>query len=56
MDDISITKEEYTRLVYLQARVDALTAYVNRSKYSIERCLIGDILGFSANEVEDGTD
>lgn len=43
--------KDYVRLVRLEARVNTLIAYVKREKYSVDRHLICEMLGF---EVEDG--
>lgn len=43
---ITIPFDEYRRLVATEARVQALMAYVNRTKYDVERELVGGMLGF----------
>lgn len=43
---IQISPIEYKRLVGVEARAQALMAYVNHTKYSVDRELIGGILGF----------
>lgn len=53
---VNITALEYKRLVGLEARTQALMAYVNRTKYSVDRELIGGILGFQVSEVKDESD
>lgn len=51
---ITVPMQKYERLVALEAKVGSLMAYVNRTKYSVDRGLIGGILGFCVNEVKDG--
>lgn len=43
--------KDYERLIKMEARVNALIAYVKREKYNVDRNLICEMLGF---EVEDG--
>lgn len=51
---IAIPKQKYEHMIALEAKVGSLMAYVNRTKYSVDRGLIGGILGFCVNEVKDG--
>lgn len=52
---VTIPLEEYKRLASIEAKVQSLIACVNRSKYGVDRALIGSILGFVVYE-EDKTD
>lgn len=51
---IEVAPQEYKRLVQLEAKVQALMAYVNHTEYSVDRGLIGKMLGFAVNGVNDG--
>lgn len=53
---IEVSPTEYRRLLQLEAKVQALMAYVNHTEYSVDRGLIGKMLGFSVNGRNDGTD
>lgn len=46
--------KDYARLIKMEARVNALMNHVRNEKYSVDKKLICDILGFDMNEVEDG--
>lgn len=53
---IEVSPAEYRRLLQIEAKVQSLMAYVNRTRYSVDREMIGGILGFTVNEVKHGTD
>lgn len=53
---IEVSEEEYINLVRLESKVQSLMAYVNRTRFSVDREMIGGILGFTVNEVKDGKD
>lgn len=48
--------KDYARLIKMEARVNALIDYVRGEKYSVERKVIEEILGFSENGGNDGAD
>lgn len=51
---IEVAPQEYKRLVQLEAKVQALMAFVGHTEYSVDRGLIGKMLGFTVNGVNDG--
>lgn len=53
---IHVSTQRYDRLIQTEAKVHSLMTYVNRTRYSVDREMIGGILGFTVNEVEDGAD
>lgn len=53
---ITVPTEKYDRLIQAEARIQTMISYVNHTRYSIDREVIGAILGFTVNEVKDGTD
>lgn len=53
---IEVSPAEYRQLLQIEAKAQSLMAYVNCTKYSVDRKIIGGILGFTVNEVKDGTD
>lgn len=53
---ISVSTQKYDRLIQIEAKVQALMAFVNHTEYSVDRKLIGSMLGFSVGGVKDGTD
>lgn len=53
---IEVSPADYRRLLQIEAKVQSLMAYVNRTRYSVDREIICGILGFTVNEVKDGTD
>lgn len=52
-ETVKVAPSEYKRLIQLEAKVQSLMGFANRTKYSVEREMIGGILGFSVNEVKD---
>lgn len=52
-NNVTIPLTEYKRLISMDAKVQSLIAYINREKFSIERDLIGAMLGFSVNTRRD---
>lgn len=52
---VTISLDEYKRLVQIEARAKALMDYAVREKYSISGDMIVGILGIPVIEVEDGT-
>lgn len=53
---ITVPVEKYDSFVKAEAKMQSLMDYVNHTKYSVEREIIGYILGFTVDEVKDGTD
>lgn len=53
MGDITISIEEYKRLLEASIRIDIFADYVNNQKYSIEREKCGGYLGFNVKNKED---
>lgn len=51
--NITITTEEYKKLLEASVRVSVFADYVNQSKYSIEREDCGRFLGFEVVEHEE---
>lgn len=51
---IHISAQRYDVLIQTEAKVQSLMAYVNRTRCSVDRDMIGGILGFTVNEVKDG--
>lgn len=53
MDNITITTEEYKRLLATSIKVEIFADFVNRSRYSISREDCGMYLGFKIEDKED---
>lgn len=53
---IEVSPAEYRRLLQIEAKTQALMAFVNHTEYSVDRKLIGSMLGFSEGGVKDGED
>lgn len=51
--NITITTEEYKKLLEESVRVSVFAEYVNQSKYSIDREDCGRFLGFEVVKTED---
>lgn len=52
-ETVTISLEEYKKLLELSVRVDIFAEYVNSEKYSIEREWCERFLGFKVVEKED---
>lgn len=51
--NITITMEEYKKLLEASVRVSVFSDYVNQSNYSIDREDCGRLLGFEVVKMED---
>ena len=57
MGEITISVEEYKKLLECKVRSELFADYVNKEKYSIDRDTCASFLGFEIKEKEDaGTD
>lgn len=52
-EKITISVEEYKKLLEMSVRVSVFADYVNQSKYSIDREDCGRFLGFEVAKMED---
>lgn len=52
MDEITLTKEEYRKLLESEIRIKMFAAYVNGKTYSISKKECADLLGFELEEKE----
>ena len=53
---VTISVEEYRKLLEIQARADILKEYTIPQTYSVSRGMIARILGFELSNVEDDED
>ena len=52
-ENITLTTEEYKRLIETEVRVKVLIDYVNSEKYSLDKNRIHTIMGFPIQEDKD---
>ena len=53
MNEVTISMEEYKKLLEAQVRIKIFSAFVNNEKYSIDREKCAEFLGFELEEAED---
>ncbi len=53
---VTISVEEYRKLLEIQARADILKEYTIQQTYSVSRGMIARILGFELSNVEEDED
>jgi hypothetical protein len=52
MDEITLTKEEYRKLLESEIRIKLFATYVNSKSYSISKEECADLLGFELERKE----
>ena len=50
---VTISEERYKEFIAMEARVDAIAAYVNSRNYSVDREVCGAFLNFEVQKRED---
>lgn len=53
MGEVTISAEEYKKLLGASVRIDVFADFVNAEKYSISRENCGQFLGFKVKKVEE---
>ena len=54
MSEITISVEEYKRLLEAQVRIRVFSEFVNREAYSIDRAKCAGFLGFELEKADEG--